>query len=156
MSCKDTFSGAAFENKDNPRFSGSQICCFFACLGGLGFSPKRVCDPSVSEFGTSAIHYVVKTQHCCLTTRHTTSKINDISQEVVHITFFYCFAGFCLRYRSILRLLFLLHHPTGSALPVLLCRPASRGENHLGKGRPSRTYRKFPRTDLVVFRKLSS
>lgn len=75
---------------------------------------------------------------------------------VSFICVFYCFAGFRLRYRAILRLLFLLHHPTGSALPVLLCRPASRGENHLGKGRPSRTYRKFPRADLVVFRKLSS
>lgn len=55
---------------------------FFARLSGLGFSPerlKRICDPSVSEFVTSAIHYVVKKkQRCCLIICHTTSRINDI------------------------------------------------------------------------------
>lgn len=69
---------------------------------------------------------------------------------------FFSFAGFCLRYCTILRLLFLLHDPTGSALLVLLCRPAAGGENHPGKGRGRRAYRKCPRSDLVGFQMLSS
>lgn len=69
---------------------------------------------------------------------------------------FFSFAGFCLRYCTILRLLFLLHDPTGSALLVLLCRPAAGGENHPGKGRGRRTYRKCPHSDLVGFQMLSS
>lgn len=70
--------------------------------------------------------------------------------------YLFFFAGLSVRYCTILRLLFLLHNPTGSALLVLFCRPAARGENHPGKGRGCRTYRKCPHSDLVVFQMLSS
>lgn len=48
--------------------------------------------------------------------------------------------GDCLWHCTIPRLLFLLHNPTGTALPVLFCWPASRGENRPGKGRQRRMY----------------
>lgn len=48
--------------------------------------------------------------------------------------------GHRLRHCPIPRLLLLLHHPAGPALPVLFCGPASGGKKHLGKGRQKRMY----------------
>lgn len=48
--------------------------------------------------------------------------------------------GHRLRHCPIPRLLLLLHHPVGPALPVLFCGPASGGKKHLGKGRQRRMY----------------
>lgn len=52
---------------------------------------------------------------------HFLNHLKMIFLVVTFMFFGFFVAGFCLRYRPVLRLLFLLHDPIGSALLVLLC-----------------------------------